>query len=517
MPVHGGTGGWWSSIAGKLLAGTGLGVLSRFVTPGLIDEVLAEAGQFVSAQAAAAGRELPRRRLRAVPDRLGVVFVLGLCLFRGASYPAVVSELICGLTTALAAAGWQVPAATALTGIRRRLGGKPFELLFWRLASALSPGQERWSHVCGLLAVAWDGTTVKAPAGPENIAAFGVPRGKADGHYPQVRLVMLVACGTRALPGAAMGPLRGKGTGERALASQLAGCLRAGMLLIADRGFCSWALWNTAAGAGADLLWRVTAGMHLPVVKALPDGSWLSVIHDPAAARRRTRRNGARRRRGSKLPPDTGPVPAITVRVIEFLLTVTAEDGSTRTEPYRLITTLLDHRAYPARALAAGYAWRWAIETACREFKISLRARILRSRTPELARQELWASLIIYQAVRAVICLTAAGRGLDPGRLSFTTALAAVQATLPAARASQETALAETETRILAQPVPERDGRVCVRAIREPASRFPSRASSNTPISQHADHTLTITRPAQPARTTTSQPQQPGNPSNQPP
>src|SRR5690242_3838903 len=195
-------GGPWSSIRGKVLAGVRIGVLSRWITPGLVDEVLAGAG-------VAGGR------FRALPGRLGVYFVLGLCLFSGRPGRQVLEDLASGLGGPLARAGWQVPASTALTKVRRRLGERPFELLFRRLAGPLGAGTAPWSHIGGLLAVAWDGTTVKAPASTENIAAFGRPGGKnKDGHYPQVRLVTLIACGTRALLGAAMGPLRGKGTGE---------------------------------------------------------------------------------------------------------------------------------------------------------------------------------------------------------------------------------------------------------------------------------------------------------------
>jgi len=134
------------------------------------------------------------------------------------------------------------------------------------------------------------------------------------------------------------------------------------MLLLADRNFYSYQLWNAAAATGAHLLWRVKAGTHLPVVAELPDGSWLTRIPDPRAAQARRHKNGQRRRRGSTPGPDTGPLPGITVRVIEYVLTVTAGDGRTRTERYRHITTLTDWRACPAAELAAGYAWRWAID-----------------------------------------------------------------------------------------------------------------------------------------------------------
>ena len=170
----------------------------------------------------------------------------------------------------------------------------------------------------------------------------------------------------------------------------------------------------------------------------LPDGSWLTHINDPAAVRARAHKNGQRRRRGSTLPPETGPLPGITVRVIQYVLTVTTEDGRTRTERYRLITTLTDWRACPAAELAACYAWRWAIETGYRECKTYLRGpgRILRGRTPALARQELWAYLAVYQAIRAIIVRAAAGAGLDPDRISFTATLNAAQRTMTAGPAA---------------------------------------------------------------------------------
>jgi Insertion element 4 transposase N-terminal/Transposase DDE domain len=492
-------------MLGRGLAGIGVGVLGRWVTPALADEVLAEAG------VAAAGR-----RFRALPGRLGVYFVLGLCLFGDLPYRAVLEQLASGLSGVLAAAGWRVPASTALTGLRRRLGERPFELLFWRLCGALSPGRPRWARICGRLAVAWDGTTLAAAASPENIAVFGRPGGAKEGHYPQVRLVALIACGTRGLIGAAAGPLRG--TGERALAAGLLGRLQAGMLLLADRGFYSYQLWCAAAGTGADLLWRVTAGLHLLALRPLPDGSWLAHVNDPAEVRRRLARNGARRRRGSTLPPDTGPLPGITVRVIEFWLTITTADGRARTERYRLITTLLDHRRYPAAELAAGYARRWAAETGFAELKTYLRGgRILRGRTPELARQELWACLVIYQAIRAVIALAAAGAGTDPARISFTAALHAIRRTLPAARADPAGALAQTEASILAELIPRRAGRVCVRAVNQTSSPFPSKRNTKGPIAQHTQCTITTHVPHQPPPTPTDQPEHPINRENQPP
>jgi len=142
---------------------------------------------------------------------------------------------------------------------------------------------------------------------------------------------------------------------------------------------------------------------------------------------------------------------------------------------------------------------------------------ILRSRTPELARQELWAYLAICQVIRAVIALAAAGAGIDPDRISFTTTLHAIRRTLQTARTSPDTALAQTEAAITAVLIPRREGRVCLRAVTRPSSPFPSRRNATGPLAQHTERTITIRHPAQPPRTADDQPRQPQNQENQPP
>ena len=352
----------------------GCGILSWFVPPALAAEVAREAAAERDAALAAAGEKVPRRRDRLLPPHLAVYFTLALCLLARLPYQDVLRSL-----AGDGAAGLAAPATTALTAARRRLGERPLELLFHRVTGVLLPSRDPWAAVGGLLAAAWDGTTLKVPATPENTAAFGRPRhgggrkapaagkdgkdGKAppgEGHYPQMRVVALIACGTRALLGAAAGPLAG---GEQKLAAALTGCLRPGMLLLAGRGFWSITLWQACAATGAHLLWRVKSGIRLPARQPLPDGSWLSVVNGTREAHRRNMRNASRRSRGSRLPQEHGPLPGdVTVRVIEFLITLTCEDGTTRTERYRAVTTLLGWRRYPAADLAAAYARRWGID-----------------------------------------------------------------------------------------------------------------------------------------------------------
>jgi hypothetical protein len=457
-----------------------VGVLSLVLSPALVDEAVGDGLAW-------------EVRLRALPARLGVYFVLGLCLFSGEPYQEVVRLLVRGLEGPLAAAGWRVPVSRALTGVRRRVGERPLESLFRKVAGAVSPGTAPWSHLGGLLLVAWDGTCVLVADSAENAAEFGRPGGSRKalatagdrvGAYPQARVVALVACGTRAVIDAACGPARGKGTGERALAAQVLGSLRAGMLLLADRGFYSWQLWSQCAVTGAHLLWRVEDGIRLPVLEQLDDGSWLSRVWERAERKDRKKQDRGR---------------CLTVRVTEFTITVAGDDGTARTQRYRLLTTLLDHRAFPAAALAACYARRWSAELAYRELKAVLRGpgRVLRGRTPALARQEIWAYLAVYQATRVLIARAAARDGLDPARISASAALRAARRTIQTARASMPAALDQAEAEILdpAALVPERPGRVCPRVAKHRTTTWPPPHRATTTPQQHATYTITTTTP----------------------
>ena len=204
------------------------------------------------------------------------------------------------------------------------------------------------------------------------------------------------------------------------------------------------------------------------------------------------------------------------MRVIEFTITAAGDDGTARTARYRLLTTLLDDRAFPAADLAACYARRWSAELAYRELKAVLRGpgRVLRGRTPELARQEIWAYLAIYQAIRVLIARAAARDGLDPARISASAALRAARRTIASARASMTTALDEAEAEILgpAALVPERPGRVWPRVAKHRTTTWAPPHRATTTPDNHATYRLTITTPQprhqqkQPAKQATNPP-----------
>jgi len=185
---------------------------------------------------------------------------------------------------------------------------------------------------------------------------------------------------------------------------------RPGMLCLADRYFFGYALWRAAAATGADLLWRVRSNLRLPRATVLADGSYLCVVY-PSEKDRRHATNG------------------VQVRVVEYRL-----EGVADAEPlYRLVTTILDEAQAPAADLAALYHERWEIEGALAELKTQLRGAqvVLRSKTPDLVRQEFWGLLLAHFAVRGLMHEAALRADEDPDRLSFLHTVRVVRRKLP--------------------------------------------------------------------------------------
>lgn len=211
----------------------------------------------------------------------------------------------------------------------------------------------------------------------------------------------------QALLGAAYGP---SGTGEQALAEDLLPAMGPAMVVLADRNFASWKLWRAATGTGADLCWRMSATFTLPVLKTLPDGTYLSELK----------------------PPRKKDGPPIRVRVVEYSVLTTDDHndhGHETSELFALATTLTNTETYPAIDLARLYHDRWQAETAIGDLKTAIRGGpevVLRSKTPAMVEQEFWAMLCVYQAIRNLISY-AAPSGLDPGRVSFKRAFEAAR------------------------------------------------------------------------------------------
>ena len=311
---------------------------------------------------------------------------------------------------------WQVPTTGAISQARQRLGAAPLQLLFERVAVPCAqrgtPGA--WLGSRRLMAI--DGFVLDIPDTKENDAAFGRSGGeKNPAPFPQVRLVGLGECGTHAIVAARLAGWR---ISERALAGELIADFGPGMLVIADRGFYSWQLWQAAAASGADLLWRMQDGPNLPVVRAFPDGSYESFLLDPKVRGRRA----TQRHRGSANIEEPSGIP---VRVVEY--EVTNREG--KGEIFCLITTIMDPEDATAADLAAAYHQRWEFESSLDEIKTHQRGRggVLRSKSPEMIRQEIWALLLTHYAIRHLMCEAADQAGKDPDRLSFMRSLRVIR------------------------------------------------------------------------------------------
>ncbi|KUN36794.1 transposase [Streptomyces olivochromogenes] len=362
-------------------------MLTWVYPPGLVDRVVA-----------ACGRSEHRRRL--LPARLVVYFVLALALFSPAPYLEVMRHLVEGLRGRGLLGEWHIPAKSSLFRARQRLGSEPLRVLFATTAKPMGTQAAPGCFWRGLRLLAVDATCWDVADSPANEAAFGRP-GNSRGHdkscFPQVRMACLIEVGTHLVLDAELAGCR---TGEVTLVNRLPRSCGPGQLILADREFLGVPLWRAFTNSGADLLWRVPANRVLPVDRMLRDGSWLSRIH---ATGDRTH---------------TDPV---TVRVVAYQLHGTGRAA----EDYRLVTTLSDARRYPARQLAALYQERWEAEAVFAELKTHQRGArtVLSSKTPDGVVQQIWAHLLVHHALRELMARTAATRGLDADRISFTETL----------------------------------------------------------------------------------------------
>lgn len=356
-----------------------LGELTQIIPFEMVDDVLAST---MSVQ----------RRVRDLPSRVVVYLLLAGALFSEVGYRQVWARLTAGLNGVAASQ----PGSSALAQARRRVGVAPLRALFDLLAGP-AVGAARWR---GLLICAIDGTTLSVPDSAANLTCYSRQSGTHGGSgYPLIRLLTVVACGTRTVIDAVFGSTS---VGETNYAPNLFHCLRPGMLLLADRNFAARTLIEQINASGADLLIRCKDARVLPRIGTFPDGSYLTRLGE------------------------------VCLRVVDAEVVVTGtagHDGKRRVGRYRLITTLTDPAAFPAAEIVELYHQRWEIETSYLELKSSiLGGRVLRARTPAGIEQEVYALLITYQALRLAIAdATATDPALSPDRASFTVALHAAR------------------------------------------------------------------------------------------
>jgi hypothetical protein len=439
------------TVAGGRFAPGHLGELTQLIPFEMVDEALTQTRTVQS-------------RIRDLPSRVVVYLLLAACLFPELGYPGVWRKLTAGLDGLAVAA----PTAGALAQARRRVGAAPLQFLFdlLRGPAATIAGRGTWWR--GLLVCAIDGTTFTVPDSRAAMTAFTKHPGNHGGTgYPLVRLVALVACGTRTIIDAVFGPTS---NGETTYTRQLLRSLHQGMIVLADRNFAASELIAEIEATGADLLIRLKNGRKTPPLRRHPDGSYLSMLGK------------------------------VRVRIVDCQITIITATGR-HTGLYRLATTLCDHHRYPAASLAALYHERWEIETAYLEIKSTiLGGRVLRARTPTGITQEIYALLVTYQLLRTAMAdATATQPGTDPDRASFTIAWqAARDMVIHAANIIAGTAINLTGTigrHVLASLLPARRLRVSPRIVKRAISKYQARGPNIDRASYKATTSINILIP----------------------
>lgn len=344
-------------------------------------------------------------RQRDLPTHVTIYYVIAMALYMRASYREVLRCLTEGLQWLLGpGVPLKITGKSGISQARTRLGWQPVKKLHDQIVKPIATESTKGAWYKKWHLVSLDGSTLDVADEKENENAFGRPSAsRGSSAFPQLRFVSLVENGTHVLFGTKMA---GICTGEITLTKDVLPSLCPGMLCLADRNFYGFELWNQAKSIGADLLWRLKKNLRLPCEKRLPDGSFLSRVY-ASEKDQRHKHNG------------------VVVRVVEYKL-----EGVPDSEPiYRLLTTILEHEVAPAEELAALYHERWEIETAIDELKTHLRGSkiVLRSKTPDLVKQEFYGLMMAHFAVRGLMHEAALKADEDPDRLSFLHAVRVVR------------------------------------------------------------------------------------------
>ena len=389
-------------MAARIVSGPGFWTdwLAELDRQGLLEELLAED---VIARAL---REAPpgHKYDRVLTAKMTVICVLVACLFPGAGYDSVLATAF-RLPGLRLRPGAGIPSGSAFSQARKLLGDQVMQRLF-ELDAAVPDADLGIGLLWKSLEVtAIDGTTMELARNGVLEDGFGTP---ADGARPLLRVTAHVRTATFRWTGAAIG---GYHDGENALADQLEDSFTPGILSLADRGFFSMDRFLRFSARGADLAWRIKNGaksVPLKTIRTLPDGSELVMLHESDGMRARRRRETGDRH--AERLPDT------IARLVTFTVTTATRGGRAKTTRMRVLTTLLDHQAYPAREIAVLYAERWQIEIAFLHLKKTVRGprRPLRGQSPELARQEAWALLLIHNIVATATARTAGSAASTP-------------------------------------------------------------------------------------------------------
>ena len=348
------------------------------------------------------------RRVRLSTALALVLFLIALALWSRRNQRQVWASLVGKLSDLHPAHPDSAISDSGLSGRRQVLGSQCLQALLQERCQLLATPSSMPTAFFGryrLMAI--DGTLFHTPDTKANAAAFGRSSNQyGPGAYPQVKCVLLAECGSHAVVGLEM---------DRYDISEVQGAYRllcqigSDLLVLVDAGLVSGAFIEQVRARRAHLLGTLEAGAweQPKTARRLRDGSVLAWVEPAHAGRYRQQRG-------------------MWVRIISYRVT-DARLGEPE-QVYRLVTTLLNPRVAPALALIELYHERWEIELVIDEIKTHERAqrKVLRSKTPEGVRQELYGIYLAHYAVRKLLAEAALEEALDPDRLSFSEGLFAL-------------------------------------------------------------------------------------------
>ena len=260
-----------------------------------------------------------------------------------------------------------------------------------------------------------DGTTVTMPDTAENQQAYPQNPTQEKGlGFPIVRLVVLLSLATAMVGGLAIGPYAGKETGEPALLRELFDRLHSGDIVLADRFYCSYFMICLLQELGVDVVSR----LHQMRTADFRRGQRLAAGDHVVEWQRPVKPDWMDQATYERMPT------SIRIREVEVAV---AEPGF-RVEKLVVVTTLTDAGRYTRQDLAELYHQRWLVELDIRAIKCTLGMDVLRCRTPEMVRKEIWACLLAYNLIRQTMLESARQSGLSPRQLSFAAALQKIAA-----------------------------------------------------------------------------------------
>jgi hypothetical protein len=302
-----------------------------------------------------------------------------------------------------------------------------------------------------------DGTTVSMPDTPANQAAFPQPRAQKRGlGFPIARLAVLIGLWTGLARELAMGPYKGKETGETALFRKMLDALRVGDVVVGDRCFGSYFMLAELSRRGIDGAFRMHQKRKCDFRRGRILGQSDHVVEWTKPARPDWMSESE-----YSIYPDV-----ICIRELKYNISVPGY----RTNALTVTTTLLDVEAYPAAELATLYGGRWHIETDLRSIKCAMKMDVLRCKTPEMVEKEMWIHLLGYNLIHRAMLRSAAEAGLAPRDVSFTGALQTMTAFQDALRWTEKEERPRLWAALLAaiggHHVGNRPGRVEPRAVK---------------------------------------------------